>query len=130
MGEGAGAHRPLAPSPKHTSPDIEDSMAKRQVSGRPVAVKEVLKGFLNPGDWDALEKRRQIRRVWEAVVPAQLLPQTRLVDLRYKELWIEVSASPLSQELQFLKPKILQELEKALGPGVVRDLRFMVGDGF
>ncbi len=105
-------------------------MAKRQVSGRPVAVKEVLKGFLKPGDWDALEKRRQIRRVWEAVVPAQLLPQTRLVDLRHKELWIEVSASPLSQELQFLKPKILQELEKALGPGVVRDLRFTVGEGF
>ncbi len=120
----------LSPLPHNTPPDIEDSMAKRQVSGRPVAVKEVLKGFLKPGDWDALEKRRQIRRVWEAVVPAQLLPQTRLVDLRHKELWIEVSASPLSQELQFLKPRILQELEKALGPGVVRDLRFMVGDGF
>ncbi|MDP3183077.1 MAG: DUF721 domain-containing protein [Desulfobaccales bacterium] len=105
-------------------------MAKRQVLGRPVAVKEVLKGFLKPGDWDALKMRRQIRRVWEAVVPAQLLAQTRLVDLRRKELWIEVSASPLSQELQFLKPRILQELEKALGPGIIRDLRFTVGEGF
>ena len=105
-------------------------MAKRQVLRRPVPVKEVLEGILKPGDWDALKIRRQIRRVWEAVVPAQMLAQTRLKDLRRKELWVQVRASPLSQELQFLKPRILEELEKALGPGVVRDLRFTVEEGF
>jgi hypothetical protein len=105
-------------------------MAKRQTTVRPVAVKEVLQGFLKPGDWDALAKRRLIRRVWEKVIPAQVLPQTRLVDVHRKELWVEVRDSPLSQELQFLKPRILQELDKALGPGVIRDLRFKVGEGF
>ena len=130
MGEGVRAHRPLAPSPKHNPPDIGDRMAKRQTTVRPVAVKEVLQGFLKPGDWDALAKRRLIRRVWEKVIPAQVLPQTRLVDVHRKELWVEVRDSPLSQELQFLKPRILQELDKALGPGVIRDLRFKVGEGF
>ncbi len=105
-------------------------MTKRQPLNRPVALKEVLQGLLPRGDWDALEQRRQVRRVWEATVPAQLLAQTRLVDLRRKELWIEVSSSPGSQELQFLKPRILEELAKSLGPGVIRDLRFRVGAGF
>jgi hypothetical protein len=105
-------------------------MAKRPRLPRPVPVKEVVRGILSPGDRDALELRQQIRRVWEAVVPSALASQTRLVDLRRQELWVEVSASPFSQELQFLKPKILAALDRALGPGKVKDLRVRVGEGF
>ena len=105
-------------------------MSKRQPLKRPVALKEVLQGLLPQGDWDALEQRGQIRRVWEATVPAHLLAQSRLVDLRRKELWVEVASSPGSQELQFLKPRILEELARSLGPGVIRDLRFRLGEGF
>ena len=103
-------------------------MAKRPRLPRPVPVKEVLRGVLSPGDRESLELRHRIRRVWEAVVPAQLLSQTRLVDLRRKELWVEVSASPWGQELQFLKPKILTALDQALGPGKVKDVRVRVGE--
>jgi len=102
-------------------------MAKRPTRPRPVAVKEILQEFLNPGDLQALKERWEIRRVWEAVVPGKLLAQSRLVDLRRKELWVEVSDSPWAQELQFLKPRLLQALERALGPGKIRDIRFRVG---
>jgi predicted nucleic acid-binding Zn ribbon protein len=105
-------------------------MAKRDPLPRPVALKEVLQRLLKPHDWDALEQRRQVRRVWEAALPAHLLAQTRLVDIRRKELWVEVGSGAHGQELQFLKPRILEELAKALGPGVIRDLRFLVGEGF
>jgi hypothetical protein len=103
-------------------------MAKRPQLPRPVPVKEVVRGILSPGNLDSLELRQQIRRVWEEVVPAALLSQARLVDLRRKELWVEVGTSPWSQELQFLKPKILAALERALGPGKVIDLRVRVGE--
>ena len=104
-------------------------MAKRQPLPRPVPVKEVVQKILAPGDRDALELRQRIRRVWEAVVPASLLRQSRLLDLRRQELWVEVSVSPISQELQFLKPQILSALDRALGPGKVKDLRVRVGQG-
>ncbi len=104
-------------------------MAKRPRLPRPVPVKEVVRGILSPGDRDGLELRQQIRRVWETVVPAGLAGQARLVDLRRQELWVEVSASPWAQELQFLKPKILAALDRALGPGKVKDLRVRVGEG-
>jgi hypothetical protein len=103
-------------------------MAKRAHLPRPVPIKEVVQGVLTPGDRASLELRQQIRLVWEAVVPANLLSQARLVDLRRKELWVEVSASAWSQELQFLKPKILAALDRALGPGKVKDLRVRLGD--
>jgi hypothetical protein len=102
-------------------------MVKRPTLPRPVPVKELVQKILSPGDRVALELRQHILRVWERVVPANLLTHARLVDLRRRELWVEVSASPYSQELQFLKPKILAALEKALGPGKVKDLRVRVG---
>jgi hypothetical protein len=104
-------------------------MAKRHPLPRPVPVKEVVQKMLAPGDREGLELRQRIRRVWEAVVPASLLRQSRLLDLRRQELWVEVSTSPVSQELQFLKPKILAALDRALGPGKVKDLRVRVGQG-
>ncbi len=98
-------------------------MTKRTASSRPVAVKEVLQDLLNPGDREALELRQGVRRVWEAVVPAAMREHARLADLKRKELWGEVSDSIWGQELQFLKPRILAALARALGPGRIRDLR-------
>jgi predicted nucleic acid-binding Zn ribbon protein len=81
-------------------------MAKRPTQPRPVAVKDILQGFLKPGDLEGLRVRQEIRR---------------------QELWVEVSDSHWAQELQFLKPRLLQELDRALGAGKVRDIRFRVG---
>ncbi len=98
-------------------------MTKRPSIPRPVAVKEVLQDLLNAGDREALELRQGVRRVWEAVVPAAMREHARLADLKRKELWVEVSDSIWGQELQFLKPRILEALARALGPGKIRDLR-------
>ncbi len=103
-------------------------MAKRPRLPRPVAVKDVLQGLLNPGDRDALELRQQIRQVWDDTVPAALREQTRLVDLRRKELWVEVRDPIWGQELQFLRSAILEELVEALGPGKIKDQRIRVGE--
>lgn len=104
-------------------------MAKRQPLPRPVAVREVLQGLMKPRDWDNLGQRSLIRQVWEAVVPPPLLGHTRLVEVRRRELWVEVSAAAWSQELHFLKPAILLAMAKKLGPGVIEDLRFRIGSG-
>ena len=103
-------------------------MAKRSSLNRPVAVKDVLQDLLNPGDREALEVRQRIRRVWEAVVPPAMREHARLVDLKRQELWVEVNDSIWGQELQFLKPRILEELARVLGPGKIKDLRLRVGE--
>ncbi|MCL4500921.1 MAG: DUF721 domain-containing protein [Deltaproteobacteria bacterium] len=103
-------------------------MVKRSALSRPVAVRDVLQNLLNPGDRDALELRQRIRQVWEDAIPAALKDQTRLVDLRRKELWVEVRDHLWGQELQFLRVAILEELARVLGPGKVKDLRIRVGE--
>ncbi|RJR33382.1 MAG: DUF721 domain-containing protein [Deltaproteobacteria bacterium] len=104
-------------------------LPKRQPLSNPVAVREVLKGLMKPLDWNNLGQRSRIRQVWEAVVPPEILPHTRLLEVRRRELWVEVSAGAWGQELQFLGPGILGELAKALGPGVIKELRLRVGSG-
>ena len=103
-------------------------MSKRK-SERPVAVAQVLEGILRPGDWQVLELRQRVRSAWEKAVPVALRDQTRLVDLKRHELWVEAGSSALVQELHFHKPKILRALEKALGAGVIKEVRFKVGGG-
>jgi len=104
-------------------------MAKRKKLERPVAVGQVLEGLIRPGDWHALELRQRVRTAWEQAVPERFREQARLGDLKRRELWVEAGSSALVQELQFLKPKILAALEKALGAGVIQEIRFKVGAG-
>lgn len=96
---------------------------------RPVSVGQVLGGIIRPGDWHALELRQRVRTAWEKALPKKYGEQTKLIDLKRHELWVEAGSSALVQELQFLKPKIIEALEKALGPGVIREVRFKVGGG-
>ena len=104
-------------------------MAKRKKLERPLAVGEVLGGLIRPGDWHTLELRQRVRAAWEKVVPQRFRDQARLVDLKRHELWVEAGSSALVQELQFLKPKILKVMEKSLGIGVIKEVRFKVGGG-
>ncbi len=104
-------------------------MPKRAATTRPVAVKNVLQDLLTPGELQSMKQRQQIREVWERVLPAPLRSQTRLLEVRRRELWVEVSASAWGQELQFLKPQILQRLAEVLGLGIIKDLRLRVGRG-
>lgn len=104
-------------------------MSKRNNREQPVAVKEVLEGLIRPGDWHSLEVRHKVRAVWEQTVPPRLREQCRLVDLKRRELWVEAGSSALVQELHFLRPRILAALDRALGAGVVKEVRFQVGAG-
>ncbi len=96
---------------------------------RPLPVGQVLKDLLSPGDWYALEVRRKVREAWEQTVPEKLRGQARLVDLKRRVVWVEAGSSAVVQELHYLKPKVLAFLEKALGAGVIQDIRFQVGKG-
>jgi predicted nucleic acid-binding Zn ribbon protein len=104
-------------------------MAARKATPRPLPVREVLEGVFKPGDWQALEQRRRIREVWERVVPPALRAQAALVELRRRELVVAVTPGGWMQELHFLKPRLLTELDQALGPGVVREVRCLPREG-
>ena len=71
--------------------------------------------------------RQRIRQVWEAMVPAAHAGPRPPGGPEAPGALGGGERQHLGQELQFLKPRILEELDRTLGPGKVRDLRLRVG---
>ncbi len=61
---------------------------------------------------------------WPAIAGARLARHTRAASFRDGALTVEVEGSAWMQELGFLKPELLRNLNRHLGADVVRDVRF------
>jgi predicted nucleic acid-binding Zn ribbon protein len=64
---------------------------------------------------------------WEDVVGAAIAQNTRPEAIKGKLLLVNVSSAPWMQQLQFLKPELIQKLNQTLGKELVEDIRFQIG---
>lgn len=64
---------------------------------------------------------------WEDVVGSTIAQNTRPEAIKGKLLLVNVSSAPWMQQLQFLKPELIDKLNRTLGKEVVRDIRFQIG---
>ena len=61
---------------------------------------------------------------WPAIAGGRVARHSRAVSFRDGALTVEVEGSAWMQELGFLKPELLRNLNRHLGADVVRDVRF------
>jgi predicted nucleic acid-binding Zn ribbon protein len=66
--------------------------------------------------------------VWDAAVGPEVAKRARATAFRDGALVVEVTSSTWMNELTFLKPVILDRLAAELGPGVVRDIQFVMAN--
>ncbi len=64
---------------------------------------------------------------WEDVVGPTIAQNTRPEAIKGKLLLVNVSSAPWMQQLQFLKPELIEKLNETLGKEVVGDIRFKIG---
>ena len=81
-------------------------------------VDKLLKGF---GLDERLHQYRALI-IWEEVVGPQIAARTRPVRIREGVLEVNVDQPTWMQQLQFMKPKILKQLNAELGKATVKDL--------
>ncbi len=72
-------------------------------------------------------KENKIFAVWEDSVGQTVALHTRPENIQRGYLTVFVSDSAWMQELQFLKSEIKKKLNRKLGRGTVRDIRFQIG---
>jgi hypothetical protein len=72
-------------------------------------------------------KENRIFAVWEDAVGQTMALHARPERIQRGQLIVFVSDSAWLQELQFLKTDIKKKLNKRLGRGTVRDIRFQIG---
>lgn len=64
---------------------------------------------------------------WEDMVGPTIAENTRPEAIKGKLLLVNVSSAPWMQQLQFLKPELIEKLNETLGKEVVGDIRFKIG---
>jgi predicted nucleic acid-binding Zn ribbon protein len=69
----------------------------------------------------------RLLRVWPEVVGEAISRRTEVSGIKFHTAVVRVSGAMWIQELNLMKPQILERLSGALGDDVVRDVRFVQG---
>ena len=90
---------------------------------------QVLQGLLSRSPLRRGLEEQEILASWPEIVGPEIANHSQALALRDRVLWVRVEGSVWAQELSLLKPRIRELLDKRLGDGSVRDVRFHSGTG-
>ena len=94
---------------------------------KPRPVRSVLEETIRALGIDAPIKNYSLFNAWKEIVGETIALQTQPRSLRTQILFVDVSHSTWIQQLQFLKPQLLEKLNAFLGEQPIRDIRFKLG---
>ena len=94
---------------------------------KPRPVRSVLDETLRALGIDAPIKNYSLFGAWKEIVGETIALQSQPRSLRNQILFVHVSHSTWMQQLQFLKPQLLEKLNAFLGESQIRDIRFKIG---
>jgi len=100
---------------------------RREGSGRPVAMAEVMSELLVRRGYARLQSSSYLSDAWNGAVEESLAVCSRPARLRGTTLEVVVSDSTLVQELTLRKADLMARLNGQLGEESVREIRFRVG---
>ncbi len=94
---------------------------------KPQPIHSILDKTLKALEIDAPLKSYSVLGSWKEIVGDALALQTQPRVIRNRILFIDVSHSTWMQQLQFLKPTLLEKINVFLGEPLIQDLRFKLG---
>jgi hypothetical protein len=94
---------------------------------KPQPIHSILEKTLKGLEIDLPIKTYAIWRAWKEIVGETVAGQTQPRAVRNRILFIEVSHSTWVQQLQFLKPTLLEKINAFLGEPPIEDIRFKLG---
>lgn len=100
----------------------EDRRRRRPDQLRPAS--EVLAGVLDGlGLGRRLREQEAVTR-WSEVVGPEIAQRSRALRIKGGVLYVQVQSASWSQELRFLKARLIERFDTVVGPGRVKDIRF------
>jgi predicted nucleic acid-binding Zn ribbon protein len=92
----------------------------QQIGG---AIQELLGRLDSEGHFEIVK----LMRLWPEVVGDGIARRTEVTGIKFHTAVVKVSGAMWIQELNLMKPQILERLRQAVGNESVRDLRFVQG---
>ena len=93
----------------------------------PIKIDEALQPLLDRLDAQGQFGIVRLTRAWPEIVGEAIARRTQVASLKFHTAVVKVSGAMWIQELSLMKPQILSRLKEAIGPDVVRELRFAQG---
>ncbi|MBC6400594.1 MAG: DUF721 domain-containing protein [Ekhidna sp.] len=81
--------------------------------------------FLKEENPEHTFKQKRLIANWEQIMGKTIASKTSKLFFKDKILFIKFTSAPLKNEMQTVKPQILEIIAKELGQGEVFDVRFM-----
>jgi hypothetical protein len=94
---------------------------------KPQSLRSVLEKTLKALEIDVPLKRYSTFGAWKEIVGDSLALHTQPRSIRNRILFIDVSHPTWMQQLQFLKPTLLEKINIFLGEPHIQDIRFKLG---
>ena len=95
--------------------------------GKPKPIGSILESTLKSLDVDFELKAYSIWGAWREIVGESVADQTQPRSIRNRILFMDVSHPAWIQQLQFLKPKLLEKINAFFGEPLLQDIRFRMG---
>lgn len=94
---------------------------------KPQPMRLILEKTLKALEIDIPLKCYSIFGAWKDIVGESVANQTQPRAIRNRILFLDVSHSTWMQQLQFLKPTLLEKINHYLGESLIQDIRFKLG---
>jgi hypothetical protein len=94
---------------------------------KPQPIRSVLENTLKRLEVDVPLKSYSILGAWNEIVGATVAAHSQPRSIRNRILFIDVAHSTWMQQLQFLKPTLLEKVNNFLGEPLIQDIRFKLG---
>jgi len=94
---------------------------------KPQPIRSILEKTLKALEIDTQIKTHSIFISWKDIVGNSIALQTRPRFIRNQILFLDVSNSVWIQQLQFLKPTLLEKINNFLGETFIKEIRFRLG---
>jgi len=95
--------------------------------GKPKPIGSILESTLKGLEVDFQLKAYSIWGAWREIVGESVADQTQPRSIRNRILFMDVSHPAWIQQLQFLKPKLLEKINAFFGEPLLQDIRFRMG---
>ncbi len=94
---------------------------------KPQSLRSILDKTLKALEIDVPLKTYSVLGAWNEIVGESVAGHSQPRSIRNRVLLIEVSHSTWMQQLQFLKPTLLEKVNNFLGEPLIQDIRFKLG---
>ena len=106
---------------------IDLMLRQRKKMAKPAPLGTILQQAIKATRIDVDLDAFRLWQQWKDVVGPEIAENTKPEAIKGKLLLVNVSSAPWMQQLQFLKPELIEKLNQALGKELVKDIRFKIG---